>query len=82
MCAVVRVRARVFAASGQGAGFIEFARNDIAWVSWAGVYLAQESSYHTYGSFDLRVADPPNLYDSTGKGHTLIFMHTATYMLW
>lgn len=41
----------------QGAGFIEFARNDIAWTNWAGVYLAQESSYKTYGSFDLRVLE-------------------------
>jgi hypothetical protein len=39
----------------QGAGFIEFARNDIAWTNWAGIYLAQESSYQTYGSFDLHV---------------------------
>ncbi|HEX8793466.1 MAG TPA: hypothetical protein VF765_21135 [Polyangiaceae bacterium] len=38
-----------------GAGFISFQSNDIARTQWAGVYLAQEDSYTTYGAFDVRV---------------------------
>jgi hypothetical protein len=38
-----------------GAGFIDFADNDIAGTKWAGIYVAQESSYDTYGSFSISV---------------------------
>jgi hypothetical protein len=41
--------------SAVGAGFIAFQRNDIARTQWAGVYLAQEDSYVTFGAFDLWV---------------------------
>ncbi len=41
--------------SAVGAGFISFQSNDIARTNWAGVYLAQEDSYSTYGTFDIRV---------------------------
>ena len=38
-----------------GAGFIDFEANDIVGTKWAGVYVAQEDSYDTYGSFSVRV---------------------------
>jgi hypothetical protein len=41
--------------SAVGAGFISFQNNDIARTNWAGVYLAQEDSYSSYGTFDIRV---------------------------
>jgi hypothetical protein len=41
--------------SAVGAGFISFQSNDIARTNWAGVYLAQEDSYATFGTFDIRV---------------------------
>ena len=41
--------------SAVGAGFISFQSNDIARTQWAGVYLAQEDGYATFGSFDIRV---------------------------
>jgi hypothetical protein len=41
--------------SAVGGGFISFQSNDIARTNWAGVYLAQEDSYSTYGTFDIRV---------------------------
>ncbi|HKP63661.1 MAG TPA: right-handed parallel beta-helix repeat-containing protein [Polyangiales bacterium] len=41
--------------SAVGAGFIVFARNDIEATQWAGVYLAQEDSFDSYGSFDIHV---------------------------
>jgi hypothetical protein len=39
-----------------GGGFIVFDHNDIDRTQWAGVYLAQENSYRTYGVFDLTVS--------------------------
>jgi hypothetical protein len=41
--------------SAVGAGFISFQSNDIARIQWAGVYLAQEDSWSSYGTFDLRL---------------------------
>ena len=41
--------------SAVGAGFISFASNDIDRTQWAGIYLAQESSYSTYGTFEISV---------------------------
>jgi len=38
-----------------GAGYIDFEDNDIVGTKWAGVYIAQESSYDTYGSFSVTV---------------------------
>jgi hypothetical protein len=40
-----------------GAGFIALQRNDVAFVRCAGIYLAQEDGYQTFGSFDLLVLD-------------------------
>jgi hypothetical protein len=41
--------------SAVGAGFIAFAYNDIDRTQWAGIYLAREDSYTTYGTFDIFV---------------------------
>jgi hypothetical protein len=41
--------------SAVGGGFISFSGNDIARTQWAGIYVARESSYQTYGSFDVSV---------------------------
>jgi hypothetical protein len=41
--------------SAVGAGFIAFQSNDIAETQAAGIYLAQEDSFVTYGTFDVRV---------------------------
>lgn len=41
--------------SAVGGGFISFTDNDIARTQWAGIYVARESSYTTYGSFDVSV---------------------------
>jgi hypothetical protein len=41
--------------SAVGAGFVTFQNNDIDRTQWAGVYLAQETSYATYGTFDVFV---------------------------
>jgi hypothetical protein len=41
--------------SAVGAGFIQFRYNDIARTNWAGVYVARETSYDTYGSFSIEV---------------------------
>ncbi|APR85380.1 putative lipoprotein [Minicystis rosea] len=38
-----------------GAGFISFQNNDISRTQAAGIYLAQEDSYHSFGTFDIRV---------------------------
>ena len=38
-----------------GAGFISFQNNDIARTQAAGIYVAQEDGYVTYGTFDLRI---------------------------
>jgi hypothetical protein len=43
--------------SAVGAGFIAFEHNDISRTRWAGVYIARESSYDTYGSFSIAVID-------------------------
>jgi hypothetical protein len=41
--------------SAVGAGFIELASNDVDRTQWAGIYLAQENAYDTYGTFDVFV---------------------------
>jgi hypothetical protein len=41
--------------SAVGAGFIDFRENDIARTQAAGIYVARESSYKTFGSFDIFV---------------------------
>jgi hypothetical protein len=41
--------------SAVGAGFISFQSNDIAETQAAGIYLAQEDGFGTYGTFDVRV---------------------------
>lgn len=38
-----------------GAGFIDFEYNDISHTQWAGIYVAQERNYDTFGSFSIRV---------------------------
>ncbi len=38
-----------------GGGFILLDHNDIDRTNWAGIYLAQENSWHTYGAFDLLI---------------------------
>jgi len=39
-----------------GGGFIQLDHNDVDRTQWAGVYLAQENSYQTYGVFDVSVS--------------------------
>jgi hypothetical protein len=39
-----------------GGGFISFDHNDVDRTQWAGVYLAQENAYQTYGTFDVIVS--------------------------
>jgi hypothetical protein len=59
-CAAIANYGRHGAARGLaavGAGFIDFSHNDIAWTQWAGVYIAQEDGYDTYGSFDVFVRE-------------------------
>jgi hypothetical protein len=41
--------------SAVGGGFISFQSNDIAQTQAAGIYLAQEDGYGTFGTFDVRV---------------------------
>jgi hypothetical protein len=41
--------------SAVGAGFIDFEGNDIARTQAAGIYLAREGSYKTFGTFDITV---------------------------
>ena len=43
-----------------GGGFILLNHNDIDRTQWAGVYLAQENSYMTYGVFDVTVRSNTN----------------------
>jgi hypothetical protein len=38
-----------------GGGFVLLDHNDVDRTQWAGVYVAQESSYQTYGGFDVTV---------------------------
>jgi hypothetical protein len=38
-----------------GGGFVLLDHNDVDRTEWAGVYLAQENSYQTYGTFDVTV---------------------------
>jgi hypothetical protein len=59
-CSVIGNFGRLGAARGVsavGAGFIAIALNDINATRWAGIYLAQEDGYRTFGSFDLDVRD-------------------------
>jgi hypothetical protein len=39
--------------SAVGAGFIDFENNSVDMTQWAGIYLAQESSFTTYGTFNI-----------------------------
>jgi hypothetical protein len=39
-----------------GGGFVLLDHNDVDRTQWAGVYLAQENSYQTYGVFDVTVS--------------------------
>jgi hypothetical protein len=55
--------------SAVGAGFISFQSNDIARTQAAGVYLAQEDGYATYGSFDLRVVGNTIAYANLNSSH-------------
>jgi hypothetical protein len=55
--------------SAVGAGFISFQSNDIARTQWAGVYLAQEDGYATYGSFDLRLVGNTIAYANLNGSH-------------
>lgn len=41
--------------SAVGAAYVDFERNDVANTAWAGVYVAQEDSFATYGSFQIWV---------------------------
>lgn len=52
-----------------GAGFISFQSNDIARTQWAGVYLAQEDGYATYGTFDVRVVGNAIVSANLGGSH-------------
>ncbi len=52
-----------------GAGFISFQGNDIAETQAAGIYLAQEDGYATYGSFDIRVLGNTIAQANQGSSH-------------
>jgi hypothetical protein len=52
-----------------GAGFISFQSNDIAGTQAAGIYLAQEDGYATYGSFDIRVLGNTIAQANLGSSH-------------
>ena len=72
---------RLWSTCTQGAGVIEFARNSIAWTNWAGIYLAQESSYHTYGSFDLHVVGNIIRYANLLGSHDGVLAYSSNPML-
>lgn len=58
-CACVANWGRDGAARGLsvvGGGFILLDHNDVDRTQWAGVYLAREDSFHTYGTFDVTVS--------------------------
>lgn len=52
-----------------GAGFISFQNNDIAGTQAAGIYLAQEDGYATYGTFDIRVLGNTIARANLGSSH-------------
>jgi hypothetical protein len=63
--------------SAVGAGFIAFQHNDIDRTQWAGVYLAQESSYNTYGTFDILVQGNTIAHSNLGGSHDGLLAYTA-----
>ena len=62
--------------SAVGAGFIAFERNDIARTQWAGVYLAQEDGYATYGTFDVQVVGNTIAQTNLGGSHDGILAYS------
>ena len=52
-----------------GGGFISLDHNDIDRTQWAGVYLAQENSYMTYGVFDVTVSSNTIAHANLGGSH-------------
>lgn len=52
-----------------GGGFILLDHNDIDRTQWAGVYLAQENSFQTYGVFDITVSRNSIAYANLGGSH-------------
>jgi hypothetical protein len=59
-----------------GGGFILLDNNDIDRTKWAGVYLAQENSYQTYGSFDVTVSHNAIRHANLGGSHDGLLAYT------
>lgn len=59
-----------------GGGFILFDHDDIDRTKWAGVYLAQENSYQTYGAFDVTVSHNAIAHANLGGSHDGLLAYT------
>lgn len=71
-CACVANWGRDGAARGLsvvGGGFVLLDHNDIDRTQWAGVYLAQENSYNTYGVFDVTISRNVVSHANLGGSH-------------
>ncbi len=55
--------------SAVGAGFIAFERNDISRTRWAGIYVAREHAFDTYGSFSILVSGNDISFSNLGGSH-------------
>jgi hypothetical protein len=60
-----------------GGAFIDFESNDIANTQWAGIYVAQESSYSTYGAFDITVVQNTIAYANLNGSHDGLLAYSA-----
>jgi hypothetical protein len=59
-----------------GGGFVLLDHNDIDRTKWAGVYLAQENSYQTYGAFDVTVSRNVVSHANLGGSHDGLLAYT------
>jgi hypothetical protein len=80
-CAVIANHGREGHARGLaavGAGFIAFEHNDVGRTQWAGVYLAQEDSYSTFGTFDITVVGNNVVEANQGGSHDGLLAYASS----